>query len=150
MDLLRSTTSNHNIKKRKKKHQSPQKDEKKNSEISKTISKRGFWNADIAEKSKRLWFPKNTKIVPPKSSNGSSIKLVSDSSFGAAIIRAPKKILFTYSLAGTMLKGEPRVKQRGKLPPAVNRCRHYNLALTHTKCTSCTATCSYEENVYGL
>ena len=82
-----------------------------------------------------MWFPKNTKIVPPKSKNknGSSIKLVSDSSFRAAIIRAPKKILFTYSLAGTMVKGEPRVKQRGKLPPAVNRCRHYNLALTRTK-----------------
>ncbi len=131
MDLLRSTTTNHNVKKRRKKQQSPQKGKKKkNSEISKTISKRGFWNADIAEKSKRLWFPKNTKIIPPKSSNGSSIKLVSDSSFRAAIIRAPKKISFTYSLAGTMVKGEPRVKQRGKLPPAVNRCRHYNLALT--------------------
>ena len=50
MDLLRSTTSNHNVKKKKKtKHQSPQKDEKKNSEISKTTSKRGFWNADIHE-----------------------------------------------------------------------------------------------------
>ena len=68
MDLLRSTTTNHNVKKRRKKQQSPQKSKKKkNSEISKTTSKRGFWNADIAEKSKRLWFPKNTKIVPPKS-----------------------------------------------------------------------------------
>ena len=137
MDLLRSTTSNHNIKKRKKNisllKRTRRKILKSQRQSQNVVSgMRIYTKTRSAEKSKRLWFPKNTKIVPPKSSNGSSIKLVSDSSFRAAIIRAPKKILFTYSLAGTMVKGEPRVKQRGNLPPAVNRCRHYNLALTRT------------------
>ena len=70
MDLLRSTTSNHNIKKRKKKHQSPQKDEKKHSEISKTTSKRGFWNADIHEDTKCRKV--KTFVVPQKHKNCSA------------------------------------------------------------------------------
>ena len=75
MDLLRSTTSNHNVKKRKKKHQSPQKDEKKNSEISKTTSKRGFWNADIHEGNcKRISCAEKVKtfVVPQKHKNCSA------------------------------------------------------------------------------
>ena len=101
---------------------------------------RGFWNTYKAEQSKQLWLPTKTDllVLQPKSSNGSSIKLVADSSFRAAITNAPNKsslkILWqssTFSLAGSMEKGEPRVAKREDLPRAVNRARHYKLALTY-------------------
>ena len=140
MDLLRSTTSNHNVKKREKKTSVSSKGrEEKFWNIKDKLKTRflecGYTRRHEVQKSQNVCdSPKKQKLFRQShtNKNGSSIKLVSDSSFRAAIIRAPKKILFTYSLAGTMVKGEPRVKQRGKLPPAVNRCRHYNLALTRT------------------
>ena len=99
---------------------------------------RGFWNTYKAEQSKQLWLPTKTDllVLQPKSSNGSS--MVADSSFRAAITNAPNKsslkILWqssTFSLAGSMEKGEPRVAKREDLPRAVNRARHYKLALTY-------------------
>ena len=100
---------------------------------------RGFWSLSKAEQSKRLWLPTRIRLpaLRPKSSSGSSIQLVADSSFRAAITNARNKNSVrtswqssTYSIAGLPVKRESRVKKRKDLPPAVNRCRHYPLALT--------------------
>ena len=120
---------------------------------------RGFWSLSKAEQSKKLWLPTNICLpaLRPKSSSGSSIQLVADSSFRAAITNASNKNSVKtswqsseYSLAGLPVKKECRVKKRKDLSPAVNRCRHYLLALTRTKCTSCTTACFDEANVHGL